>query len=203
MKKQTLGFVSRRLVILLPFLALGAWFPPAGRPEEPESDRGERQWAAPVPVCQPKNVFQVSETLYRGGHVTREGAAELRSLGIQTVVSFRFVGRDVRYASQAGMNAVQIPFQVWKPDEDQVVEFLKVAADPNCRPLYFACNRGADRAGMMCAAYRVAVEGWSKEEALDEMIHGPFDYNPIWKKAAQFIRDMDVERIRRRAGLAD
>jgi tyrosine-protein phosphatase SIW14 len=160
-----------------------------------------RSWAMPVAICEPQNVYQLNAALYRGGHVSQRGACHLRALGINTVVSLRLVDRDAKFAARAGFNYVHIPFKTWQPDEDQVVEFLKIAVNPDCQPVYVYCNRGSERTGMMSATYRVVVEGWSKEDAIAEMTEGPFDYHPVWKKVVQFIRCMDVERLRERVGL--
>jgi tyrosine-protein phosphatase SIW14 len=180
-------------------LLAGILLPASGGTVEPGS--AARQWAAPVSVSEPTNVYKVSDALYRGGRVSRAGAVQLRCLGINTVVSLRLVGRDSRYVTRAGLNCVHIPFKAWQPDEDQVVEFLRIVTNRECQPVYVCCKFGADRTGMMSAIYRVVVQGWSKEEAICEMTEGPFGYHPIWKKVVQFVRDMDVERIRCRAGL--
>jgi hypothetical protein len=135
--------------------------------------------------------------------MSRAGAAQLHCLGVNTVASLRIVGSDARYITRAGLNYVHIPAKAWLPDEDQVVAFLRVATNPNCQPVCVYCYHGADRTGMMVAVYRVAVQGWSKEEALCEMTAGPFGFNPRWQELVQSVRNMDVERIRCRAGLAE
>jgi hypothetical protein len=53
----------------------------------------------------------------------------------------------------------------------------------------------------MCALYRVAVQGWSKEEALKEMSQGGFGFHGIWGNLIQWINALDVERIKKRAGI--
>jgi protein tyrosine phosphatase (PTP) superfamily phosphohydrolase (DUF442 family) len=166
-----------------------------------EPDPAAHQWASSMGVSEPRRFYQVSEELYRGGHVTRAGAEQLRCAGINTVVSLRLVGRDEKFITRAGLNYVHIPFKVRQPDEDQVVQFLRIVANSNCQPVYVCCYHGSDRTGMMCAVYRVVVQGWTKEEALCEMTEGPFDYHSKYKEVVQFVRDMDVDRIKRRAGL--
>jgi protein tyrosine phosphatase (PTP) superfamily phosphohydrolase (DUF442 family) len=187
--------------LLLAILWLLIFALPSGETAEP--DPATRQWAAAVNVSEPDRLYKVSDELYRGARVSHAGAEQLRSLGINTVVSLRYVRRDSRYIEAAGLNYVQIRFKSWQPDEDEVVEFLRIVARDDCRPVYVYCNRGAERTGMMCAAYRIVVQGWSKAEAVREMTEGPFDYLPIFKKVVQFVWDMDVDRIKQRAGLAD
>lgn len=54
----------------------------------------------------------------------------------------------------------------------------------------------------MVAIYRVAVEGWTKEEAIDEIKNGGFGFHKIWKGIPKFLRELDVEKVKREAGLA-
>jgi protein tyrosine phosphatase (PTP) superfamily phosphohydrolase (DUF442 family) len=192
----------KRLHAVLFALLLASVFGPAiGGAAEPSL--AARKWAVFVGVSEPQNLYWVSDQLYRGGHVSRAGAAQLRCLGMNTVVSLRVIGRDSRYITRAGLNYVHIPSKAWQPDEDQVVAFLRIVTNPNCQPVYLYCYHGSDRTGMMSAAYRVVVQGWTKEEALCEMTAGPFGFNPRWQELVEFVCDMDVERIRCRVGLAD
>lgn len=189
-----------RIAAILVLVIAGVLTPAVGKTVAPDGD--SRRWAVFMGISEPRNFYQVSDTLYRGGRLSRRGAAQLRCFGINTVVSLRIVGGDERYVERLGLNYIHIPFKAWRPDEDQVVEFLRIATNPACQPVYVYCNHGADRTGMMSAAYRVIVQGWTKAEALQEMTEGPFGYNPRWQRVVQFICDMEVERIRCRAGLA-
>jgi len=47
----------------------------------------------------------------------------------------------------------------------------------------------------------VAVLGWSKEEALKEMTEGEFGFHGIWQDLIQWIDALDLERIKKRAGI--
>jgi tyrosine-protein phosphatase SIW14 len=181
------------LPVVLSFLLLGILVPAGADTIQPNTGR---EWATPMGVCEPQRFFKVSDELYRGGHLSRAGVENLRCAGINTVVSLRFVSRDSRYITAAGLNYFHIPGKVWAPNDDDAVEFLRIATNPSCQPVYVYCNRGADRTGMMCAVYRVVIQGWSKEEAICEMTEGPFDYHPIWKRVVQYVRDMDVDALR-------
>lgn len=89
----------------------------------------------------------------------------------------------------------------WHSDEDEVVQFLKAATDPNNLPAFVHCQRGADRTGTMCAMYRIVVCGWTKEQALDEMKNGGFGFNSTWQNLIVYIEKSDVAKIKRRVGL--
>ena len=47
----------------------------------------------------------------------------------------------------------------------------------------------------------MAVEGWTKKEALREMTKGGFGFHQVWINLPDWIKDLDVEEIKKRAGL--
>ena len=42
------------------------------------------------------------------------------------------------------------------------------------------CQQGADRTGTMMAFYRIAVQGWPKDDAIAEMKNGGYGFHSIW-----------------------
>lgn len=94
-----------------------------------------------------------------------------------------------------------ISFKYWHPEDEDVVRFLALVTDPAKVPVFVHCWHGSDRTGMMCAIYRVAVQGWSKEEALREMTAGPFEYHASMSHLVRYVRDADIDELARRAGL--
>jgi protein tyrosine phosphatase (PTP) superfamily phosphohydrolase (DUF442 family) len=157
-------------------------------------------WAQPMQVKGLHNVHRVSDDLIRGAQPTAEGLAALKAMGVKTVVNLQVFHDD--HAEQAGLQNVRIDMQSWRPKREQVVEFLRVMNDPNRRPVYVHCYHGSDRTGTMVALYRIAIQGWTKEQAIDEMTRGGFGYHPIWQNLLEFIDSLDIEAIRRDAGIS-
>ncbi|MCK5172282.1 MAG: dual specificity protein phosphatase family protein [Planctomycetes bacterium] len=62
-------------------------------------------------------------------------------------------------------------------------------------PVFVHCRHGADRTGTACAVYRIAVEGWSKAEAIEEMTKGGFDFHGIYKNLVDYIEELDMDKI--------
>jgi hypothetical protein len=54
---------------------------------------------------------------------------------------------------------------------------------------------------MMIAVYRIVVQGWSKQAALTEMKDGGFGHHNIYRGLRKYVERMDVESIRRQAGI--
>ena len=149
------------------------------------------------------NFHKVTRELYRGAQPTAEGMRELAKMGVKTVVNLRSFHSDRDEIGETSLAYEHIYMKTWHPEDEEVVRFLQIVGNADRTPVFVHCQRGADRTGLMCAVYRIVVQGWSKEEALCEMTQGPFDYHPIWRRMVQFVEELDVERIRRRAGLQD
>lgn len=147
------------------------------------------------------NLYQVSPTLYRSAMPDAPGFESLQRMGIASVLSLRWHADPEASTAGVGPKRLHIPIRTWDLDEDQVVQFLRLASDPANQPMLVHCKHGADRTGTMVAAYRIVVQGWSKEDALAEMKTEQYGHHWIWANLRHFIRDMDVERIRRAAGL--
>ena len=58
------------------------------------------------------------------------------------------------------------------------------------------CHHGADRTGLVIAMYRIIYQGWTKDAALDELLHGGYGYHAMWKNIPSYIKHADVEKIR-------
>ena len=48
----------------------------------------------------------------------------------------------------------------------------------------------------MCAMYRIVEQGWTKDEAIKEMVDGGYGFHPIWSNIIKHIRDIDVKKIK-------
>jgi protein tyrosine/serine phosphatase len=42
----------------------------------------------------------------------------------------------------------QIPMEAWRPEQEDVVRFLRIVTDPKRVPVLVHCQHGADRTGM-------------------------------------------------------
>jgi protein tyrosine/serine phosphatase len=149
------------------------------------------------------NLHKVSDTLYRSAQPSSEGMRNLRAIGVETIVNLRSFHSDRQEIGDTGLAYEHIYMKAWHPEEDDAVRFLQIVANPRRDPVLVHCQHGADRTGTMCALYRVAVQGWSKEEAIEEMSQGEFGFHSLWDNLIQWINALDVERIKKRAGIQE
>jgi len=159
------------------------------------------EWAEPVTKPGLEKLYRVSDTLYRGAQPTAEGMKQLKVMGVKTVVNLRTFHSDRDEIGDLDLGYVHIRTMVLYISADDVVEFLRTVADKDRQPVFVHCLHGVDRTGVMSAVYRIAIEGWSKAEALDEMVNGPFGHNKVLVNLHHFINDLDIGDIKRRAGL--
>jgi protein tyrosine/serine phosphatase len=162
---------------------------------------GTNSLVVPLNIEGLPNAFKINDSLYRGAQPTADGFKELRKLGIKTVVCLRSFHSDKEMVTGTGLAYEEIPINTWDMETDFVVKFLKIATDTNRLPVFFHCQHGADRTGTMCAMYRIAVCGWSKDEAIKEMIEGGFGFHSTWQNLIKFIRNADIADIKEKAGL--
>ena len=166
-----------------------------------ESTNRPANWAQKIQVAGIQNCYCVTTNLYRGAQPTAEGMAQLKAMGIKTVVNLRAWHSDKDKVAGAGLMSVRFEMEPWRGDTEEVVDFLKVVTTTTNLPAFVHCERGADRTGMMCAMYRIAVCGWTKQQAIDEMKNGGFNFNPVWQDLVTFIEKADIADIKRRAGI--
>lgn len=166
-------------------------------------DQRPSKWAQPVKLGDVQNLFKVSDVLYRSEQPTAEGFKNIKKLGIKTVVNLRAFHTDSPLLRDTGLEYEHIYMKSWHVEKDDAVKFLKIVTDPKKTPVLVHCQHGADRTGTMCAVYRLAVQGWSKDEALKEMTDGGFGFHEIWANLPEWIKNVDIEKIKREAGLSD
>jgi protein tyrosine/serine phosphatase len=88
------------------------------------------------------------------------------------------------------MTAVEIPLKAdlgsVPPDDGELKKFFEVILDPARQPVYIHCAFGKDRTGTMAAVYRLEMDGWTADEALQEM--EAFGYHNIYRDLIQFVK---------------
>lgn len=49
----------------------------------------------------------------------------------------------------------------------------------------------------MIAVYRIVIDDWSKEKALEKMKNGPYGFHSVWRGLPKFIRNLDVQKLQK------
>jgi len=184
-----------RTVLAFAFL-VGTW------DAEPTSESRLTHSANSIQMEGVPKLYKVSEDLYRSAQPTAKGMRNLKTMGIRTVINLRLFYSDLGEIGDTGVGYEHIRLKVWHPEEKQVVKFLQIVTDNKRTPVLVHCQHGADRTGTMCAVYRIAVQGWTKEEALKEMTEGGFGFHGILDNLIQWIDKLDIDKIKK-AGMGE
>lgn len=174
---------------------------PADRPPGTAAPRNPA-WAGAVDTR--RNLYRVTDTFYRSERLTHADVARLRQLGVRTVINLRAFHSDAEVLAGSGIRQVRIPLLTWKIDDAQIVHALaEIRAAQAEGPILLHCQHGADRTGLITAMYRMAYQGWSRQQALEELQHGGYGFHPVWKNIPRYIRDVDLPAIRHALGISN
>ena len=158
-------------------------------------------WAEPIANDALPNLHRVAPTIYRSAQPIDGAQDALDELGIKSVISLRWSADKADLLPQA--QRIHAPIESWDVDHFEVMRALKALIDPANQPVLLHCRHGADRTGTVIAAYRMVVENWSAEAAIEEMREGGYNYHAVWTNMIRYLRRLDVDAARRELGLAE
>ncbi len=119
------------------------------------------------------NYFIVEDdALHRGGQPSSGGFQDLTKNGIKTIINLRvglFSKKVIEEYQHNQIRVIRLPFSPFEPQDQIMINFLKILLNPSYRPAFVHCFHGADRTGAVCAIYRIIVQNWDKEKAIAEM----------------------------------
>ena len=160
------------------------------------------EWAVPVPLNDVPNLHRMTSLLYRSAQPTALGFRNLADFGIKTVISTRQTVDDTGRAQGTGLFIHRIPMKARDVGEQQgekIVRVLRlILAAQADGPVLIHCHHGADRTGAIAAVYRMVVQEWSNDAALDELLNGDYGFHTIWQNIPRYVAGVDVEDLRRR-----
>ena len=189
--------VDMKTAALSAILAMICWSPLAARAQTtPVSASRPASWAVPIALEGVPNLHQLTPTLYRSEQPTALGMKNLEKLGIRTVINLRFFNNDRREAAGTLLRTERVKILTWDVDDDHVVEVMRMLRQAENGPFLIHCQHGADRTGLMSAMYRILEQGWSTENALDELREGGYGYHSIWTNILEYVREADVASLR-------
>ena len=141
------------------------------------------------------NLYQMSPTLYRSA-LPDSGAVPLLENSRSGPSSTSCLNRT-RAGCPRRHHQVQLPYRTNHVDDADVLKALRAIQTAEAKgPVLMHCKHGSDRTGLMAAMYRVVVQGWSKEDALNEMTQGGFGDSTHFKDGIRYMMQADVDKLR-------
>jgi protein tyrosine/serine phosphatase len=125
-----------------------------------------------APAVSLENFGKVNEHYYRGAQPSAVQFTELKRLGVKTIIDLRKdrISDASEWAQNAGLQYINIPLTTKRAaTEEQTNYFLKLVSDPENWPIYVHCKGGRHRTGEMTAVYRMNSQGWTADQAYEEM----------------------------------
>jgi len=152
------------------------------------------EWAQPV--GDRYNLHQMTPTLYRSALPDSNAAPLLEQLKIGTVINF-LPEPDSNWLKAPGIRQVQLSYRTNHVDDSDVLAALRAIKEAEANgPVLMHCKHGSDRTGLMAAMYRVVIQGWSKEDALNEMTLGGFGTSNGFKDGVRYMMRADIDKLR-------
>ncbi|HEU4432814.1 MAG TPA: hypothetical protein VFR51_05415, partial [Pyrinomonadaceae bacterium] len=130
--------------------------------------------SAQKPVTPPpiKNFGKVNDNYFRGSQPTQVQMAVLKGMGVKTIVDLRkdYVPGAREWAKELGLNYFNIPLLPGRAaTKEQTEYFLSLVNDAANAPVYVHCKGGRHRTGALTGVYRISHDGWTAEQAFEEM----------------------------------
>ncbi len=146
---------------------------------------------ADTPKIKIDNFGRISDNFYRGAQPKGQDYSDLAALGVKTVVNLTSDDSDVNekaMVEKAGMKYIQIPMTTHEPPTPaKISQFLSLLSTPESTPIYLHCVGGKHRTGIMTALYRMTDEGWTAEQAFQEMKQYKFGADFLHKEFKNFV----------------
>ena len=159
-------------------------------------------WAVPVAAPGLPNLHRVTLGLYRAAQPAAEGFVRAGGLGIRSVISLRQTVDDAPLAVGTRLTLHRVPMKsryVAELHGDKIVQVMRcVYQGLQTGPVLVHCHHGADRTGLICALYRMLSQGWSRDAALEELVHGGYGFHPIWANIPRYIQTVDLAALKGR-----
>lgn len=136
------------------------------------------------------NFHDVAPGIYRGAAPTAKGLAQLKKMGVRTIIDLRCekkkAAAEKPVAEGLGFTWINLPMGSEPPTQKQVDTLLATLAKAPKEPVFVHCQHGADRTGCMIGIYRVAVQGWAYEKTYKEM--RSYGFKPYYTKLADAVK---------------
>lgn len=154
-------------------------------------------WATPVKAGGLKNFYRLDEKVYRSSQPDRKEFKALRELGIKNILNLRDHHADDSKARGLKLRLFRVEMDAGDIKASDIIAALWIIRQSD-GPILIHCWHGSDRTGAVSAMYRIIFQGWSKEDAIDELVHGGYGYHSIYGNIPRFIREASIEEIRKK-----
>jgi protein tyrosine/serine phosphatase len=155
------------------------------------------EWAVPIQLPGFGNLYKINDNVYRSEQPSKQGMKNLKKFGIKTIINLRAFHSDTDEIIGTGLLDEELSVKTWHIEDEDVIRVLRIIREKENGPFLIHCQYGSDRAGVMSAMYRIVEQGWSKDEALEEMVYGGYGFHSMWLNIIHYVKNVDIEKIKR------
>jgi len=141
------------------------------------------------------NFYKVDDGVYRSKQPNKVQFQMLEDAGFTDVLNLRRFNSDDDEAKDTEITLHHIPVRASRIGEKQFLEALRIIKNRKGNILVH-CHHGSDRTGGVIAMYRIVFQGWSKEDAIEEMKTGGYGFHSIYRNIPKTINNIDIEEFK-------
>lgn len=161
------------------------------------ADHRPAEWSQKVEWQGFDNIYKINEEVYRSEQPHADAMKTLDANEITSVLNLRRVRNDRGEAKGTDLVLYHVPINTWRMSYEDLVKAM-VVLQTSRKPIVVHCLHGSDRTGCVIAAYRMVHDGWTKEEALKELVEGGYGYHEKWfPNILELINSLDVEKLKK------
>jgi protein tyrosine phosphatase (PTP) superfamily phosphohydrolase (DUF442 family) len=181
-----------QLLATLTAFTLLTTFAIAGEPgptERTRLDQIEQRLKPDIP-----RILCLDASFATGAQPTDQAYGKLATSGFRSVLSLRAgnegidLGKERSLVERNKLRYFDIPVVSSAPKVEQADEFLRLVKDKTNHPMLINCS-SANRVGAFMTIFRVVVQGWSEDKALDEAIRIGLKSNELKNFAKDYIAE--------------
>jgi tyrosine-protein phosphatase SIW14 len=147
-----------------------------------------------------KNLYKVSDSIYRSEQPGKKDFVSIETIGVKSVLSLQEHESDKKEAKGTSLVLLKVSLDPLKISKKDVFEALQMIRQAK-KPILVHCENGATITGCIIAAYRMVFQGWEEDDAIKELKYKQFGFkSEEFPAIEEVLKDLDVEKIRKKLG---
>jgi protein tyrosine phosphatase (PTP) superfamily phosphohydrolase (DUF442 family) len=156
----------------------------------------KKYYAEPIKGVSLENMHNIDNKIYRSAQPSKEEYKKLYAAGLRYNLNLREFHDDKEKLEGLNIKYHRVPIRTSRMSYEQLVEAVAYLSQTEGKTLVH-CLHGSDRTGTVIAGYRIAVEGWEKQKAIDEFENGGYGFHSLlFQNLPELLHSLDVTKFR-------
>lgn len=146
------------------------------------------------------NFHAVDGKVWRSSQLQKQQFTEVEKLGIKEVLNLRRYHSDDHLVGNH-LICHHVRMRAGSLNDEDMFQALKILVDAE-QPIVVHCLHGADRTGAVIAMYRIVVQGWTRQRAIEEMMEPQYGHHAeLFPNVRIYLENVDIVKMRKRLEL--